>query len=92
MSGFLASPHLADLVLGVLILEATVLAVWARRSGRGPSVSAWLPFLIAGACFALALRVVLAGGSSVWVGAALVGAGIAHGVDLGLRLRDGSDR
>lgn len=82
MSDFFASPHLADLILAVLALEAVVLAVRHGRTGRGPSLAEAGPFLLSGACLVLALRAVLAGASWPWVAGGLTSALVAHLWDL----------
>ena len=78
MAPLFSSPAIADLVLAVLLLEGIALAVWRRRTGRGPRPGAVLPFLVAGGCLVLALRAVLAGAAWPWTAAALVGALAAH--------------
>ena len=78
MADFFTSPHLADLVLAVLVLEVVVLGI---RGGRA-SLSRFGPFLLSGACLALTLRAVLAGAAWPWVASGLLGAFAAHLWDL----------
>lgn len=87
MEWLFASGRVADLILLVLALEGMVLGVWWRRTGTGVPPRALLPFLAAGACFALALRVALTDGWWGWVAALLGGAFLAHLLDLVLRWR-----
>lgn len=83
MEWLFRSGHVADLLLLVLALETAWLA-----SGRGPvSAKAALPFLAAGACFALALRGALTGAAWPWIAAPLAAAGLAHLWDLWSRGR-----
>lgn len=87
MEGFFASGRVADLILLVLLLEG--LALWAlhRRTGRGIALSAVLPFLLAGAAFALSLRAALTGAGWALVALPLVAALGAHLWDLAARWR-----
>lgn len=80
MSSLLADPRLIDAILACLALEAIVL-LWQRR---------WrlMPMLVSGTALLIALRAALAGGGGAAIGAALAVAGIAHAVDLWLRLHD----
>ncbi len=85
MEAFFASGRAAELILGVLVLEFAALAAWRARTGTGPSPRALLPLLLAGACFALALRAALTGQGWVWVAAPLSAAFLAHLWDLAQR-------
>jgi hypothetical protein len=87
VSGLFASGLAVDLVLGLVALEALLLALYRRRSGRGVPVPELLAFLAAGACLLLALRAALVGASWEWIAAPLAGALVAHITDLGLRWR-----
>lgn len=87
MAELLASGRLVDLILALVVLEAIVLVLWHRRTGRGLVPRDLLPNLAAGACLLLALRAVLAEAPWYCASAALAGAGLAHLLDLGLRWR-----
>jgi hypothetical protein len=82
-----ASGRLIDLILALMVAEASALGLWRWWSGRGPGPVAVLANLAAGACLMLALRAALtaAGLPAVlgWLSLALV----AHLFDLALRLR-----
>lgn len=92
-SGFFASGRVADLVLGLLALEAVLLLAYHRRTGRGIPAPVLLPNLLAGACLVLALRAALTGAHWGWTALALLAALAAHGLDLGMLWRQtGSDR
>jgi hypothetical protein len=81
-----ASGHIADLVLLVVLLELMVLA-WLGARGRGPGARSLLPTLLAGAALALALRAALTGAAWPWIAVCLSVAGVAHGIDLLARWR-----
>jgi hypothetical protein len=87
MSGLFASGLAAELVLAALGLEA--LGLWALRrfAGRGPGLGPLLPFLLAGAAFALALRAALTGAGWPWVALPLLAAFAAHLWDIARRWR-----
>jgi len=77
----------ADLVLLALALEAAGLWALRRRFGWGPGLRPLLPFLLAGAAFALALRAALTGAGWPWVALPLLGAFAAHLWDVAGRWR-----
>jgi hypothetical protein len=77
--------RLLDAILVAVLLEAAVLRWWFARTGRGPAPREWLPTLCAGAALMLALRAALADAHPAWIGAALLGAGVAHALDLARR-------
>lgn len=85
MGDFFASGRVAELILALLALEFAALAAFRAKTGRGPSPRALLPFLLAGACFALALRAALTGQGWAWVAAPLGAAFFAHLWDLAQR-------
>ena len=82
MTELFASGRVAELLLAVLALEAAGLWWWHRRKGGGVALGRALPFLLAGAAFALALRAALTGAGWGWTGLALAAAGAAHAWDL----------
>ncbi len=78
---------LVDAVIALTLIEALVLWLYHRRSGRGVALSEVGLNLFSGLCLMLALRVALAG-DSVWlVAAALAAAGILHALDIRRRWR-----
>lgn len=91
MEALFSTARVADLVLAVLVLEGLVLFVVRRRTGRGPDPWVVLPFLVAGGFLTLALRAALTDASWPWMAVALLGALLAHGVDLALRWAEGID-
>ena len=83
--GTLDMVRLLDAILVAVLLEAAALRWWFARTGRGPAPRQWLPPLCAGACLMVALRAALADAHTAWIAAALLGAGVAHGLDLARR-------
>jgi hypothetical protein len=83
--GTLDMVRLLDAILVAVLLEAATLRWWFARTGRGPAPRQWLPTLCAGACLMVALRAALADAHPAWIAAALLGAGVAHGLDLARR-------
>ncbi len=87
MAEMFASGRLVDLVLIVVVVEATVLLLLWRRAGRGVAPSDLLPNLCAGAFLLLALRAALAGAGWMTAAFCLAGAGLAHLADIHRRWR-----
>jgi hypothetical protein len=78
---------LVDAVIALTLIEALVLWLYHRRSGRGVAFSEIGLNLVSGLCLMLALRVALAGNSLWLVAAALAAAGILHALDIRRRWR-----
>lgn len=87
MAEFFASGRAADLILVTLLLEGVLIWAWHQRTGRGLPLRAVLPFLLAGAAFALSLRAALTGAGWPLVALPLMGALGAHLWDLAARWR-----
>lgn len=87
MAEFFASGRVADLILLMLVLEGVALGAYHRRTGRGIALRTILPFLLAGAAFALSLRAALTGAGWPLVALPLMGAFGAHLWDLAARWR-----
>ncbi len=79
--------RLADIVLVLTALEAAVLLVWRRRSGRGLTPPAILGMLVPGIFLLLALRMALLGRAWPWIALCLFLSGLAHAGDLIGRLK-----
>jgi hypothetical protein len=78
--------NLADLILAGVLLEACVLLLYRRRTGRGVAPAALVASLLAGAGLLLALRCALSSeGSKAGILAGLTLAMAAHVADLALR-------
>ncbi|MBY0334979.1 MAG: hypothetical protein K2X11_00065 [Acetobacteraceae bacterium] len=90
MQAAFASGHVADAILLLLWAEFLLLAWYHDRTGKGPSPAVLLPFLAAGAAFALALRAALTGAHWGWIAGALLAAFFAHLWDLARPLGGGS--
>jgi len=81
-SAWLAGAWLVDLVIAMTLVEAVVLAVWHRATGRGVAPRDFVPSLASGLALMLALRTALEGPPGAGVAVALLAAGAAHVVDL----------
>ena len=79
---------LVALILCGVIAEAVALQFYRARTGRGPSARNLLPNLAAGAMLLLALLMALDGFGFSTIAACLLGALIAHIVDLRSRWRN----
>lgn len=77
---------IVDAIAVFVVLEAFVLLVYRRTTGRGPGARVLLPNLAAGLGLLLALSAALHG-AWVWIAPALAAAGIAHALDLRARWR-----
>lgn len=81
----LTTPAIALLLLGFLSIEAIGLwLIWKTKHIGLPPMQI-IAFLGAGACFAMALGLVLASASPQWLGVALIGAFLFHALDIYLR-------
>lgn len=85
--GALRGVHAVDLVIGLVLLEASAIAVHERVTGRGVALRDILATLVAGLFLLLALRAALAGEDWMLVALPLAAAGVAHAVDLARRWR-----
>lgn len=77
----------ADLVLVALAAEAGLLWALRRFARRGPGLGPFLPFLLAGAALAVALRGALTDAEWPLLAAALLAAFAAHLWDIARRWR-----
>lgn len=89
MEEFFSSGRVADTALAVLGIEAAVLVVIHRRTGRGLPWRALWPNLLAGAGLLLALRGALTDAHWSAVALALLVAFVSNLLDLGARIRRG---
>ncbi|MGY3447850.1 hypothetical protein [Bradyrhizobium sp. USDA 4353] len=81
------SPHVVDMILGVVAVEfAAITWIW-RRHRRGISPRALLPNLLAGIFLLLALRCALSDASWLWLAGCLAASGVANAADLRQRWR-----
>jgi hypothetical protein len=79
--------HLVDGVMVLVLVEFLILALVHRRTGRGVSPGEIGLHLLSGFSLMVALRCALAQSGVLCVMAALLLAGIAHGLDLRRRWR-----
>jgi hypothetical protein len=87
MSALFASGRIVDLILALVVMEAILLAVWHRRTGRGVAPAAFAATLCSGAALLLAVRAALVGAWWGWVALPLLAALLAHLFDLRGRWR-----
>ena len=87
MPDLLAPVHLVDLILMLVLIEATVLLRVHARSGGVIAPGPLMANLAAGTCLLLALRAALGGVGGIWIALALFASLLAHLLDLGLRWR-----
>ena len=85
MSALFADGRYVDALLALVALEAAGLAALRFWRGQGPQFMSAACTLVAGAFLLLALRAALDGAAPEAIALALLGAGIAHACDLGLR-------
>lgn len=87
MADLFASGRLVDLILIVVVVEATALLLVWRYTGRGVAPGDLLPNLCAGAFLLLALRITLGGEGWMPACGCLAAAGVAHLIDVSRRWR-----
>ncbi len=81
MSQFFASGHVADLIIGVMLVELGWIAV-RRREKLAVAAMGLLP----GICLALALRAALTGADWRWIALFITASLPAHVIDMRRRL------
>lgn len=91
MAEFIASGRAIDVILAMMAVEAVVLHVYRRRTGRGLAGPDILINLAAGGSLMLAVRAALTGAGAGWIAACLLASLAAHGADLSRRWRHGDD-
>ena len=82
MADWFSSRHLIDLVLLATLLEIAALAIYRWRTGKGVRLAGIFANVLAGLCLMLAVRAALHAAPLGWIALALLGAGIAHAIDL----------
>ena len=82
MQELFRSGLVADVILGVMALEAALLLLYRRVTGRGPRAVDVAAMLLAGGFLVLALRAALTGADWRMIGVCLAAALIAHLSDL----------
>lgn len=87
MEYLVTSGHIADLIVGLVILEAIVLIAYRQHSGHGVPPFDLIVNLASGACLVLALRSALTHAWWGWTAAWLAAALGAHLADLRRRWR-----
>jgi hypothetical protein len=87
MTALFATGRIIDLILLLVLMEAGALVLFRLVTGRGPSIGHLLPTLISGGLLLVAVRAALTDMRWELVALPLVGALIAHLVDLSARWR-----
>jgi hypothetical protein len=82
-----AHGHVVDLIIGLIVVEAVVLAAVRRATGHGVGAADLVSNLLAGGCLLLALRAALVGAGWGVIAVCLVAALLAHVADLRRRWR-----
>lgn len=82
MGDLVANGHLVEAILALTVMEGIALGIYHRATGRGVGAVDVASFLLSGIFLLLALREALVGAWWGWIAAALLGALIAHLVDL----------
>lgn len=82
MGDLVESGHLVEAILALTVLEGVALGAYHRATGRGVAAADVASFLLSGIFLLVALREALVGGGWVWIAASLLGALVAHLVDL----------
>ena len=85
MSEFNLDATILDWILALVALEAAIIITLRLFLSRGPRLVAYLSTLLAGTCLLIAVRGVLSGTSSSWIGFWLFLGCVAHFADLFLR-------
>jgi hypothetical protein len=73
---------IVDIMLAITLIEAVLLILWQRRTGRGPVPGALVVNLLSGACLMLALRQALLDAWWGWIACWLVASLLFHILDL----------
>lgn len=87
-----ADPHLIDVILTLVAIEATAVLGFRFIRGSGPAPLGFLCTLLAGAFLLLALRHALAGASTAMIAGSLILSLLAHLADLSLRWKTAPTR
>ena len=87
MSDIFTNGRVVDLILGLVALEAVLIVLYRRRTGRGVAPADLLWNLLAGCGLLLALRSALIGATWPWIALPLSVAFVAHLADLQRRSR-----
>jgi hypothetical protein len=87
LDALLSGPLWVDLIIAFTLIEGAAIGLYFRATGRGVAPAQFGVNLVSGLCLMFALRSVLAGSGAACVAAGLLGAGLAHGLDLWKRWR-----
>lgn len=87
MGALFESGHVVDVIIGLVVVEGLVLALFYQRRHRGISLGDLWPNLLSGAGLLMALRAALTGSSWQAIAPWLIVALAAHLIDLRRRWR-----
>jgi hypothetical protein len=82
LDSLLSGPRWVDLIIAFTLVEGVAISLYFRATGRGVAPAQFGVNMVSGLCLMFALRSALAGSGAVAVAAGLLGAGLAHGLDL----------
>jgi hypothetical protein len=82
VTGLFANGVVLDLILGAMAVEAVVLVLRHRLTGRGIAPRDFLGNLLSGMCLLLGMRLALGGAWWGFISASLLGALVFHVIDL----------
>lgn len=85
MAELFASGRIVDLILALTLLEGIALALYHRRTGRGPTLGSIVGTLLPGLFLMLAVRGAIVGEEWIWLALYLLAALVAHLMDLARR-------
>ncbi len=85
LASFLSGSRLVDIVIALTFVEAVVLMVYHRSTGRGVAPRDFLLNMLSGLCLMLALRNALNNTGWPWIALLLSSAGLLHALDMGRR-------
>lgn len=87
MAEWFQSGRIVDVIILGMLLEAALLLLWYRRTGRGLRPDLIATTVLAGICLMLACRAALTGAAWPWISFFMLLGGAAHLLDLWRRLR-----
>jgi hypothetical protein len=83
--GLVSGSRLVDVVIGLTLIEAVVLTLYHRTTGRGVAPREFALNMLSGLCLMFALRSALINANWPWIALFLTAAGLLHAVDIGRR-------
>ena len=87
LSEMFSSGRIIDVIIALMVLETLALSGLYKWTGRGVAPVALLPFMAAGVCLMLALRLALTDADWLPIAGLLLLAFVFHALDIALRWR-----